>query len=276
MNCPTTLGLRVFTFSTAILVTAAAVVVPAGAAEPTNDSILTPTVVTTIPSTFSQDTSEATHSASDGRCVAGASVWYRYRPAETDTARVVTFGSNFDTLLAVFSGPRKNRELVACADDTNLSVASAAAVRFVGGKVYWIAVSACCSGPARGGESVLRLYRPRPAGVAMTLDAVAAGTVSGRLFVSGTITCETPSDGFVGVSVSQRVGESAVARGTEYFGVSGCTHALVDWKVSIDSETGWAFEEGTAAVDARAVVSDGFQRVRDVHSVNLAVTSDPN
>src|SRR3954454_19398706 len=248
---------------------------PAYAAPPTNDSIANARAITGIPTRIVQATREATSSADDGQCVGGDSVWYRFRPTTTSTGRVVTIGSDFDTMLAVFRGPRASRTLVACNDDAANVTSSAVQVRFVAGATYWIAVSACCGASSVGGRSVLTLYRPRPAATTMSLGSVETGTVSGRLFVSGTVRCATPSEASVAVTVSQRVG-TFVARGTGFVQVRLCDATAVSWAVQVDSETAVAFRAGTASVTVRVDSSDGFSPVATEQTANVQVGSNPN
>jgi hypothetical protein len=245
------------------------------AAPPPNDSIASATTVSTIPSTFVQDTRRATAAAGDGECVAGRSIWYRYRPASTGRARVVTAGSDYDTLVAVFRGPRSQRTLVACNDDA-IDLASATRVRFVAGQTYWIAVSACCNRRAPGGQSVLTLYRKRAAGVSVTVDGVESGGVSGRLFVSGTIRCNTPSLGLVDILATQRVGGGGVARGSAFTGANGCTDATTAWRTPLDSDTGWAFQPGEVALTLRSFSLDGFVEVSTEETLTAEVVDNPD
>ena len=90
------------------------------------------------------------------------------------------------------------------------------------------------------------------------------------MFVSGTAECQTPSQVWVSVTVSQAVGDS-VARG------SGTRSKLCDndpttdpqtWRVAVDSETGTAFQPGPVSVRRSASLTDGFSWVR-----GLAVTT---
>jgi hypothetical protein len=247
--------------------------VPAYAA-PANDSIDNARAITAIPTRIVQDTSQASSSADDGECVFGDSVWYRFRPTRTTTTRVVTVGSDFDTTLAVFRGTRTNRILVACSDDA-VGLASAAQVRFVAGTTYWIAVSACCDTSGNGGRSVLTLYRPRPATTSATLGTAETGGVSGRLFLTGTVQCGTPSIADVFVVVSQRVGTS-VARGSGFVELPLCGATARSWTIQVDSDTGVAFQEGVASVTVHVDSGDGFDFASSEQTENVTVTTDPN
>ena len=269
---------RVSVLAAGALLAASGVVVgaayPAAVAPPGNDSLDEALPISGIPTRVVQDTREATPSRDDGECVYGDSVWYRFRPTTTTTARVVTVGSDFDTVLAVFRGRRADRTLVACNDD-GAGLNSAAEVRFRAGARYWIAVSACCGRRGVGGHSVLTLYRPRPAATSMSLGPVTTGAVSGRIFASGTVRCDTPSVAAVTVTVSQRVG-TQVARGSGVSEMPLCSSAGRSWDVQVDSETGVAFQEGLASVTVRVDSLDGFAFAEQERTANVTVGSSPN
>lgn len=275
MNQPARTLRRKITVVVSPLLVAAAAAAPAYAAAPANDSITTPTRVRTVPQRFDQDNSEATAERSDGGCVRGASVWYRYQPTTTARVRVVTFGSDYDTILAVYQGSPSNRTLVSCSDDLDdvlFSVASAARVRFVAGETYLLAVSACCNRRAPGGQGVLTLYRGGQPGVHTTVGSVETGEISGRLFVDGTTTCDTPSASEVEVTASQRVGEH-VARGDGLVAMDGCGAEATAWRMAIDTETGWAFQQGKASLHVASRTDDGFEFASDQQTLTADVGS---
>jgi hypothetical protein len=247
---------------------------PAYAAPPANDLIANARVITGIPTQIVQATREASASADDGECGGGDSVWYRFRPTTTSTGRVVTIGSDFDTRLAVFRGPRASRTLVACSDDAAI-FASAVQVRFVAGATYWITVSACCAPFSVGGRSVLTLYRPRPAAITASLGSVEAGAVSGRLFAAGTMRCAPLSVAAITVTVSQRVG-TLVARGSGFFSGPVCNSTARSWAARVDSDTAVAFRPGLASVTVRGDSFDGFGSALTERTTNVTVGSNPN
>jgi RTX calcium-binding nonapeptide repeat (4 copies) len=80
----------------------------ARAAPPTNDGFATPTVVPSLP--FDQTTSTAEATVEPGEpqpsCNAsmGKSVWYEFTPAEDVLVAAATSGSDFDTVLTVWTG----------------------------------------------------------------------------------------------------------------------------------------------------------------------------
>lgn len=260
-----------------VLATSGAVVGAAGpatGAPPGNDTIENALDLTGIPTRVVQNTREADAEAGDGRCVRGDSVWYRFRPTTTSTARVVTVGSDYDTILAVFRGSRADRTRIACNDDA-VGLASATELELEAGARYWIAVSACCSNSAVGGRTVLTLYFPRPAAATATLGSADTGAVSGRLFASGTMRCATPSVAAVTVTVSQRVGIS-VARGTNLVELPLCGPSPRPWTVQVDSETGVAFQEDVASVTVLLETADGFDFATTESTANITVGSRPD
>jgi hypothetical protein len=236
--------------------------VPALAAPPANDSITAATPLGAPPGRFVVDTRQATASPTDGRCVHGRSVWFRTRPDVTRTVRLSTIGSDYDTVMAVFRGPRTNRTLIACVDDVAESVSASRQVRFVEGNTYWVAVSACCGGNSPGGRLVLNTFRPAAAGVTATIESVETGAVSGRLLVHGTARCNTPSELRLELSASQRVAAGAnVARGHR-FSSRTCGTQVRAWTAVVDSQTGWAFQPGPVSVTFRGSAFDGFESVQ--------------
>jgi hypothetical protein len=266
---------RLSAVSIGVLLVSAAVALPAYAAPPPNDSITSPTVVRAIPARIAQDTSQATADRTDGDCVRGSSVWYRFRPTTTRRLRVVTIGSDFDTILALFRGPRATRTLRQCSDDTSDEFTSAVEERFVAGQTYWIAVSACCNRRATGGNSVLTIYPPSPAGATTTIDTVESGGVSGRLFVSGSTVCDTPSVAFPFVFVSQRVG-TGVARGGGSAFIAECTTTTTHWTMPLDTETSFAFQPGPISLTYVDQVDDGFSFFfSDENTTTMTVVDNP-
>jgi hypothetical protein len=192
--------------------------------------------------------------------------------------RLSTIGSDYDTILAVFSGPKSKRTLLACTDDSfNTNLASARQVRFVAGTTYWVAVSACCSRRATGGQLTLNTWLPTKAGIAAPVVSVETGGVSGQLLVTGTVTCDTPSEYEIDLSASERVADGAnVARGGNVV-VGVCGPTTTPWSLLIDSDTGWAFQPGTARLTRTTQVYDGFDGAQiGPESSNVVVTTNPD
>jgi hypothetical protein len=244
-------------------------------APPDNDDIANATPITSIPASSAQDTSEATSVTTDGECVYGKSVWYRYRPAANGWARLTTLGSAFDTVLAVFVGPRGARQLIRCNDDA-IGLDSAVRVRFETERRYWIAISSCCRRSSRaGGAAQLHAYLPAPLGGEVIVATAETGGTSGRLFLSGTAECNTPTGIFVAATVSQRVGAN-VARGNGEAFVECLPGEMNAWRLRVDSTTDWAFQPGSpVAVSLNSVLDDGFGFAEDDQELTITPTDNP-
>jgi hypothetical protein len=112
---------------------------------PTNDDFYTPTVLSSPPLSLSEFNECATKQAGEpdhAGNAGGHSVWYTWTPDSNQTATVTTRRSDFDTLLAVYTGDTiSNLSLVASNDDVS-SVIKQSAVSFdaFAGTAYQIAV----------------------------------------------------------------------------------------------------------------------------------------
>jgi hypothetical protein len=235
-------------------------------------------VIRTLPATLTVDASAATARSTDGRCVAGRSIWFRYRAPADGPLRLTTVGSDYDTVLAVFSGSRDDRELLRCSDDATIGLTSAARVRTVAGTTYWIAVSACCGRTAPAGVARLHAYRqvPLPSGTVTAVSA-AAGGVSGRLLVTATARCSTDSAAVLSVVARQRVGD-AVARGYGESTATPCSPGHpTTLTVPVDSDTGWAFQAGRPVLlDGPWAVSNDLKLTSGDWTATLPVADAPD
>jgi hypothetical protein len=97
--------------------------------------------------------------------VGGASVWWKWIAPISGSATVTTDGSNFDTLLAVYTGTSvSNLTLVAQNDDDNQGQTSSVTFNAVAGTTYYIAVDGWF-GPSHGlheGNIVLNACQTLP------------------------------------------------------------------------------------------------------------------
>jgi len=90
--------------------------VPAALAQPANDDFDTPTVISALPFTDSISTVDATVAADDPFCNSSEhTVWYSFTPTQDGPIRADTFGSDYDTNLAVYTGSRGGLSEIACA-----------------------------------------------------------------------------------------------------------------------------------------------------------------
>ena len=112
---------------------------------PANDNFagavaITDSVATVMGANLSatKEDGEGDHAGNEG----GASVWWTWTPADSGTATVATLGSNFDTLLAVYTGSGvTSLSQVAANDDADLAtLQSRVTLGVTAGQTYRIAV----------------------------------------------------------------------------------------------------------------------------------------
>lgn len=95
-----------------------------GSGPGSNDDFDSPLLVGSAPYTNTQDVSLATTAGDDPAFPCSSdnpryrTVWYRYTSSAPQTLTIDTFGSDFDTVLAVWTGNRGSLTNVACNDDS--------------------------------------------------------------------------------------------------------------------------------------------------------------
>jgi Leucine-rich repeat (LRR) protein len=105
--------------------------------------------ITIVPASYTnrQDTSTATTAVSDPTFPCGSldqgtnSVWYTYTPANAGLLTVDTFGSDYDTQLAIWTGTRASLVYAGCNDDSSGVVQSKLVLTIVAGQTYYIEVA---------------------------------------------------------------------------------------------------------------------------------------
>ena len=244
---------------------------PAYAEPPPNDDIAG-AVAITRDSTTTFDTTEATADILI-RCVGDKSVWFRFTAERTGRVALTTAGSSFDTRLAVFTGRRNDPQRVDCDNNSGPGDSSSENFRTQEGKRYWIAVSSADSGA--GGPGVLR-WGNTASPFDVTVEGATSGGTSGKLFVFGTLSCEEPAEAWLYASVSQRVGDDKIARGTGRKGRIQCDGESEDWRVPIDSDTGWAFQPGPLSLRLTTGVWNGLAFAEETSRTNVTAVDDPD
>lgn len=113
---------------------------------PPNDDIDNAIPIGSLPYVHTMNTATATESADDPYMDCGTgtnsnTVWYRLESAVSSLIEVNTFSSNYDTVLAVFTGTRGSLDLVVCNDDAGGTYQSQ--VNFVAeiGQSYYLEVA---------------------------------------------------------------------------------------------------------------------------------------
>jgi hypothetical protein len=128
--------------------------VPPALAQPANDDFNNATVISSVPFSTTEDTSQATFDPSDPTqdvCWNNGSVWFAYTPSSNVQITADTFGSNYDTVLSAWTGTQGALSLIACNDDFN-GAQSQISFSATGGTTYtlWSRSAAALVGAAAG------------------------------------------------------------------------------------------------------------------------------
>jgi hypothetical protein len=251
---------RLLVIMTVALALAAGLVSPARAAAPSHDGPGQAKAVAGIGFADSVNVSQATAGPNDpAGCSNNASVWYRYRATATETINVNTSGSNYDTVLGIYTGRPGAFTRVKCVDDA-FTLQAATDLRVESGRTYHFMVAACC-GRGRDGQDfgrrlVLRFHVGRPL-VVEQLTVADTGTVSptadGDARLTTSSLCDRVADrGRLSATLQQRVGEIFVARGSASRSAQ-CGTSVSENTVRISPEGDVTFAAGPATVTVRLI-----------------------
>ncbi len=131
---------------------------------PPNDDFADAIVVGSLPFSHKSDTSGATVAGNDPvlqPCGTGAdsnTVWYQYTPATDELVNITTAGSDYDTVVTVYTGTKGALTPVFCNDDKLLggfNVQASKNLLLTGGTQYYIMVGAYGAGP--GGNLIFSM-----------------------------------------------------------------------------------------------------------------------
>jgi hypothetical protein len=220
----------------AMLVLSAA---PAFAAAPGNDAIDNPIVVAGHPYTNTQDTTDATTGATDADCAGmGHTVWYEYTPSAAGRLEANTFGSNYDTTLAVGTPDGSGGlDVIACNDDAGDDLQSRVRWDADAGVTYLLQVGSFANSP--GGSLTFNLDDAPPfvpVELELTLDNTGRVSKSGAATISGTVTCSGADWVYMEVQLSQRVGRFVYrAYGDD---VVECSDESGQWQIQLSASAG--------------------------------------
>jgi Family of unknown function (DUF6299) len=215
----------------------------AQAAPPTNDTVAGATVITSLPTTITQDTTEATTDETDalvnsacGAPFTNASVWFVLTASESGGVVATMEGSDYSGGFIVTEGPPATGNLVACGPTSVAFPVSAGATYYV------VAFS---DTEANGGTLVVTFdATPPPPSVTLDVDDRAQVDRNGSVVLSGTYTCADADFADVFGTVTQRVGRVFISGS---FGLSLlCDGSPQTWQAETVGQTG-LFAGGKAA-----------------------------
>jgi hypothetical protein len=222
-------------------------------AVPANDEFANAVAISTLPFTDNLNTSEATavgDPANDCQ-VGGHTVWYQFTPSADVRLNANTFGSDYDTGIAVYTGTPPNLTQITCNDDaiTGQFVQSNVNFDAAAGTTYYFMVGSFGDSP--GGNLVFRVDVSLNLG--LTIDP--SGSVDAKTGVAtirGTVTCAEPASGTLDGSVQQRIGRSLLNGG--FFTFFECD-GVTPWEVQVSAFDG-LFVAGRLQVSVRAFAFD--------------------
>jgi hypothetical protein len=224
---------------------------PAVAAPPANDDFDNAVTFNTVPFEATEDTTEATVAADDPTCIVPFTntVWYSVTLTATTEIAVDTFGSDYDTVLSAWTGPRGALTQVACNDDSG-SLQSRIAFTAEAGTTYHLLVGTFPDSPS--GTLVLHgQVLPPPVTLAVTINATGS-VVNGAAVIRGTVSCSRPVELTVsGTLRQQQRRQPALGSYRATVSCSGTT----GWQATVLGETG-AFRRGSASAVAVAEFTD--------------------
>ena len=211
---------------------------------PANDDFDNATPITVLPFTAFSNTREATPSTDDPTDCYGtnASVWYELTSITNIRIQVDTFGSDYDTVVAVYTGTRGSLNLIACWDYPCFTLDVQA------GETYYFMVT---SYYGMGGNLVFSVdvAPPPPPPLTIDLQVDPVNFVNnGITTVSGTVNSSAPLDfGYVSVQVRQKAGRVFITgyNNTYVYAADG------RWTVQVSGDIG-PFKAGKVTVRAIA------------------------
>lgn len=230
----------------------------ASAAPPSNDTVAGATVVTALPTTIVQDTSEATTDALDAALNAGcgapftnASVWFSYTDPDGGGVVADMSASSYSGGFMVTEGDPAAGNLVACGP-TAVGFATSPAQTY-----YIVAFS---DTPAIGGQLEVTFdIAPPPPEVTVSVDATGTVYRDGTALVRGTYSCTGAIGDFSAIegTLTQRVGRFKVS-GYFFLAPLECDGTSSPWEAVVVSDNG-LYRGGKAATVAFAFACGNFE-----------------
>jgi hypothetical protein len=208
---------------------------------PTNDDFAAAEVITALPFTDSDITTDATSAPDDpaNDCVIGGfTVWYQFSPFEDMRINANTIGSDYDTGIAVYTGTRGALTQIVCNDDA-VGVQSSVTFEAEAGTTYFFMVGSFGDSP--GGNLVFNV----DVAVGLTIDP--SGSVNGKTGIAtirGTVTCPRPLSVTLFGQVRQQAGRVFIDG--SFFTSFECD-GVTTWEAQTEQQNG-LFKGGEAEV----------------------------
>ena len=244
--------LRRATTALVAVVLAVTAATPVAAAAPANDLPAGAVVITALPFTINQDTTEATVGVDDVGCGAGgldvATVWYSFTPSEDVRVEIDARASDYLVGVSLFAGTADEAGRFDC---NNYALAFDAAA----GTTYYI-LFAGLDDLVNGG--LLRAdieVAPPSLGMTLTVDPTAkVHPKTGEALITGTAACDREAD-FAEVTVTLRLETGRFVTIGAGSGQTACGPASSNWAAIVSGENG-RFIGGEATVQLTGLACD--------------------
>ena len=211
---------------------------------PPNDDFNTPTVISSIPFTMTENVANATVAPDDPFCFSrNQTVWFSFTPTQNIRLEVNTFGSNYDTTLSVYTGARGTLTSLGCSDDVDSTPQSRVRFDAVAGTTYYFEVSSFFS--VFGPNLVLNLLKAPPP-LAIVPSITQFGSVdpsTGTATISGFVSCTQPAFVTLFGQLKQTRGGTPIGG---FFSVFVPCNGTTPWTANIQT-TGVTLFHGRAA-----------------------------
>jgi hypothetical protein len=230
----------------------------ASAAPAPNDTAATATVVSSLPTTISQDTTGATTDATDaalnancGAPFTNASVWFTYTAATDGGVVADMSASSYSGGFMVTEGDPAGGALVACGP-TTVGFSTTA------GQTYYVVAFSDTTTVGGQLEVTFDVAPPAPE-VTFTLNPKGTAYKDGSAKLTGTYSCTNADDFFSDIegTLTQRVGRVKIS-GFFFVNPLQCDGATHTWEAVVVSDTG-LFRGGKGATVAFAYACGLFE-----------------
>ena len=227
-----------------------------------NDNFEHATVVSSIPFTATEDVSNATTASNDMQtCYSpNQSVWFAFTAQSNMRIEVNTFGSNYDTTMAVFTGASGALTQIGCNDDSNGALSSRTQFDAVAGATYYFMVSSLFT--TSNANLVFNLMQGSPP-FTFSNTVNRFGTVSpntGAVTIRGTVVCSVPTYASITGDVKQVRGGVPISG---WFQTMVPCNGTTTWSATVQSanavfhgRSAALFTGGSATVNAWASAMD--------------------
>jgi len=204
---------------------------------PVNDDFDNATIIPSIPFSATEDATNATVAPDDPFCFARTqTVWFSYTPTTDIRLEANTFGSNYDTTVAVFTGTRGSLNQIACNDDSSGGLQSRVRFDAVANTTYYFMVSSISPAfPASSSNLFFNvLQAPPPFSFAPSVSQF--GTLSlttGVATITGAVSCSEPA--FVTISGQLKEVHAGVPI-SGYFSAFVPCNGTTPWSATVQSQ----------------------------------------